>query len=1230
MKANHPSRSSLFRFMLCFAVFASWLTAPCRIAEADGPAEITYLRSGSGVIRLGLKQDKEDGFVCTSCKDLLKVTLDQEEVPHEITTAEAEAALAAPFSGLRDGRHKAAASAQDANGGMAAETEALFIVDTRPPKLKLIEPDENLLQPTQTTFLVRCRDEGSGVSPDPEESGLSIKINGIDADWRLDRFKGDPVFVVSHLAPGWEPGENVSFSMSLGDRAGNRSELNRTFEVETSEDEWELESINCIQGDGKVEAVEVLRSIPYPLRTAVHAIAFDRDLSPVIFPMELASLEGRPMDEDVFNALEVETTHPCLRVERLERPPEASSQGFRVSQVHLPDGREPIGFITIRHPERVVFDYDLECNGGKARAEVKDMTATGTVKSYKVPVSLQTEVSCSEEVVVEDGVLTYRFSLSGPCRLDTAKSWLAVGGKRRWLSCEGQGVYQASMGLSEGLHVYTAHLTSELLEWEEAYGGEISNDGRSLYKTGEVFVRLDTPKIKDFHYDRENECFKAVVSDQGTAPEDLVLNLAVSQAGELDPRLDPESGAMLATFPIPLGVRAARLRVTDMAGQTAEAACRVFGVTPPAQPAAGPDHPFEAKVKQGSSSIGGGGIIRSNLRVTRQYLGEYKNGREAVVLCTHPPSPAPKNHPLAECLERAYALYGAVSVPKSTFGSSLALDSSPSPAPNPALTKAVEDCRRKYPPGSSAGWTYYPEPRCSKRWMDTLPPRIRDSVFSPATRQITALIDDHGMPLSELSIGYRIRPKAPDRTCYWEETPFSYDTATGLFIGEVPFPPDLEIFKAEITARDAAGNRTRKWLDVKAPIRPPDVHLEVLETGAAAYPSGVCFDASGIDHRKTKAWVDEQQVALSGVRYGERTEPDQIEFGAVTEEGRHTARLEVVDFAGLASEASAEFEVSIPPKIRDFKYLPRSVQNAGAPAFSALIKDAGGDLDIEGIELLVDGEPLDRDRLFYDPASGYFAADGPLHKGPDRHSAELTAVDAKGHSDQALIVFTPGERIEVQDQARKGVAIEEVTVWELEDHNGDGRANPGETVRLFIRLLNSGPAGLVDATARLVSHEPDMTLERDEESYGDLEPGETAAPPRGFDVGIDKGFLDTRFGDPYEARFTLEVADKSGDARLLDFHLPVYRPSLPLHAPESQSRSSLENPSASEVRLSLDPLPFSTEETKIEVTGTALSTASDIDRVVVRVNGTPHEAVRHPGSRTFSVIVPLDMGDNLI
>jgi hypothetical protein len=90
--------------------------------------------------------------------------------------------------------------------------------------------------------------------------------------------------------------------MSLEDRAGNRAELNGTFEVETSDDEWELESINCIHGDGKVEAVEVLRSIPYPLKTAVHAIAFDCDLSPVILPMELASLEGRPMDEDVFNA----------------------------------------------------------------------------------------------------------------------------------------------------------------------------------------------------------------------------------------------------------------------------------------------------------------------------------------------------------------------------------------------------------------------------------------------------------------------------------------------------------------------------------------------------------------------------------------------------------------------------------------------------------------------------------------------------------------------------------------------------------------------------------------------------------------------------------------------------------------------------------------------------------------------------------------------------------------
>ena len=1235
-------RATTLGFLLWLMVLSPWGVgdrSPAQAAEPPDPG-IQVLSSGSGTVTLELVPEKPEGFVCTGCEDLVRIQVDGSEVPHDIRPAGGGgAAVTALFSGLEDGRHKATGTSLGAGGETLARREALFLVDSRPPELDLLEPETARIQPTQTSFLVRCRDDGSGLSPDPQASGLSATVDGRAVSYQVAEEQGELVLIIAAEVARWEPGRTVSLRVEVRDRAGNAASLNRSFEVEAPEEEWGFEVIDCVPGDMQKQGLYVLRRIPFPLRTSVHWIRFDEAERSVILSLQLSTLRGEPLDPGVYDALEVTSGHPCIRVERLHRSPAASAVDFLVRQASLPEGGDGLGSVTVQYPAFLAFDYELGCEGAEPEAVIREMHTEGELKRYAIPVSLHARPDYSDEVRVEEERLRYRFLMTGPGALDTAASWFELEGTHTWLNPSGQGAYEASVPVDEGLHLYTAQLALSVWGWGSVPGGEVSDDGRSLLKTGEIFVTLDPPRIDHFHYDRENECFRAMVSDQGTALEDLELRLSVSETGAQDPGFDPATGAVGAPYPLPEGVQAAVLEVTDLAGQTTTASCTVYGFTPQANRVEQQISSYPVTVQEeGRSGARKPSSSPSNWRVSRQYKGVHRNGKEAVTECIETTLPVTKEAPLTRCLKRVRVLYGTAAVLPGAAGSSLKATSR-TLAQNPALERAERACKEKYPPGQGYHWEYEPAVECWDTWVDTLPPRIRDAAFLPAGRRISALIDDHGMPLSQVQVDYRIEPAPLTRPYYRTFRPFSFDTGTGLFLGETTQGSETEVFKAEIKATDAAGNWSRKWLDVTAPVRPPDVSMEALERGGVAYPLGTCFDASGVDHRRTRAWVDGRRVTPVGVQYGTGTSPDRVDFGPVKEEGPHRARLEVTDYAGLSSEAEVTFRVALPPRIERFRHLPTSLQNAGGPAFSAVIQDPGGDLDLRGIELFVDGDPVDPGRLFYEPRSGYFAADGPLDLEPGVHQARLTAVDAHGHSDEAFLRFVPGERIDGPEPETGELTIEEVTLWELQDHNGDGRANPGETIRLFVSLTHHGSSRLEAVSGRLEAGEAGIVVEEDRVTYGTLEPGETLTPMRGFDIRIDEAFLDTRPADPYEARFTLEAVDRSGRIRLLDFRVPVYRPTLPIAVPPAATVPAdpadpndpdPQAPVVSEVLVALDALPVHTEETEIEVTGTAASSASTIDEVVVRVNGAEHAAAWDPAAGTFAETVPLDLGDNLI
>ena len=589
----------------------------------------------------------------------------------------------------------------------------------------------------------------------------------------------------------------------------------------------------------------------------------------------------------------------------------------------------------------------------------------------------------------------------------------------------------------------------------------------------------------------------------------------------------------------------------------------------------------------------------------RRYFDEFRGGRQRVRECDST-FVMDRPHPFVSCIRAALAA-----------GKSGA----------EALSQCERIGRRKNTAASE-------NLTCRDRWVDTLSPRIRDISYDPSERVFLARIDDHGAPLPELRIDFLVHTgswSSPSRSI---RPPYVFDPKTGVFRGQTGLPPEYELFDARITVTDGAGNNTRARLDVSAPRSPPEVALKILKQRSGFSASGEnlrtslmadCRDISGINHDLTRIFVDGCPIQPAAILRGEAAFPDRVLFTAALEEGEHAARVRVTDNAGLASVETLRFTVSSPPEIRDFKAMPSSLQLAGGPAFTGGIVDWGKDLRKEGIVFRIDGKPVDGDRIFYDPDSGYFAVDGPFDFSQGSHLARVTVTDNHGNRAERSLVFIPGERMILSPSGDGEVRVEDIVLWEMEDHNGDGRANPGELVRLFVTLGNSGGVPLNGVVGELVSEEDLIRVEKERVDYGRIDPSCAPAAIRGFDVRIGDGILDATARNPYDASFHLEVTAAGGRSWFLPITLPVYRPTIPVSA---ASPVSAAGPSV--VTVAVNGLPPTTDQAEMEITGTAASSASVVDHVTVLVNGEPRDAAWDAADGRFSVTVPLRNHDNTI
>jgi len=116
-------------------------------------------------------------------------------------------------------------------------------------------------------------------------------------------------------------------------------------------------------------------------------------------------------------------------------------------------------------------------------------------------------------------------------------------------------------------------------------------------------------------------------------------------------------------------------------------------------------------------------------------------------------------------------------------------------------------------------------------------------------------------------------------------------------------------------------------------------------------------------------------------------------------DGRYVIRVEAVDLAGNRAEASRTVTVDVePPSIHVLEPVNGSVYNRQFVRIAADIVDEGLGVDKEGIQLLVDGSPVN-----FSFAGGRLSALVELE--PGQHTLEISASDRAGHRASASIVF---------------------------------------------------------------------------------------------------------------------------------------------------------------------------------------------------------------------------------
>jgi hypothetical protein len=952
------------------------------------------------------------------------------------------------------------------------------------------------------------------------------------------------------------------------------------------------------------------------------------------------------IQEAISNLIEVTSESKHIDVQKMEDEDfEDSKVTFRIAQRNPAIMGDQVATLRVTMPTALRIDPAgvnfcqavSRIDSGDPQDSVYDHLPEDafsyTFETFTIPVFMEAEADPFQLSVEQEGdQLVARVAYTPIELIDTNGSWFEFDGQKYWFEQEGDACLARGPAQEGMVRVKTAitHKIAGFLNTQ----GSTSAANRTMYNEGEMLVRLDPPVIERLRYDREANTLKATISDQGTPRDRLSIELWLS-GYRLETDFHPDTGKLTATLPyIPTSVQTASLRVMDFAKQTTTENCKIFGDAG----GEGDREESDAKTRRPQTYtpntrdvekvLGTTGDGRAVVQICKEVMkwGFYRNGRfvpiksqagsmRLVQLRSRDPINEYESRwatsqglPLhIEMLGESYDRGRYEPIPERSGGvTSLSATGRQATTGKGRVFYFVvmaRDGNRNIPLRFLAGgfglpFQFKEFKECHLEKRDILAPVIRPN-YDGNTNLLRASIHDHGMPLSELKIELTAESDPNRNKTSWgyrllsrgSRPAFSFQN--GLLTSQFTPPPRGEFFTLRIKAEDKAGNRNTVPLDITMQREPPEVVRRYGER-ASAYLTAEAKDDSQIVEEKTTLWLDGQVLrpftlySISEYSGGYDRFDFKAGYVAGVDEGPHLARFRATDATGLWAETSTAFDYQLSPFIYDFKVMPDAVRKIGGPALTAMIVDQGGDLDRTGLSLTIDGQAVDADQLYYDPASGYFSVDGPLELSDGPHLAEISATDSHGNQTSESLRFTRAMEITTPlESGGQGLVINRLSLMELEDHNGDGRANPGEFVRLFVSLKNDTD-DVLSCVARLSSEDLEIDVETESVSYAEMEPGSTLVPMKGFDLRIDRNILEKVLSDPYEAYFNLTLGCGPEQEGVIPLTIPIYIPSVPFDTG---------------MVITLDRLPPTTTESDIRIQGSVTTTADFIDLIEARVNG---------------------------
>jgi hypothetical protein len=947
---------------------------------------------------------------------------------------------------------------------------------------------------------------------------------------------------------------------------------------------------------------------------------------------------------------------------------------FKVTQRTTGSMGNQMGFIHLRVPVSFALDTDTNYCPYDGYEKIPEHHFSYAFETLSVPVLMEVATQPIKMKIHQvDEHLEAHIKFNDVNLMDTAASWFETSGEKIWFETQGE-TSVARAEVQEGTLHYKVTATHRVAI-QNASKADTMIDKQAFFHEGDFPVKMSPPVIKNFRYDRTANTVFASVEDKGTDVGRLKIKLGFS-GYQLDYDLDAETGNIRAVLPFtPVSIFDITLQVTDLAGQTTSGKCKVLGnaeSTSQSEPGGVPHTAYKsipAALSAGGAGTGSVHIVGSAANgqylakiceaslQTGYYFGDtfvsLGAGSKHLVPLKMKGYQPPNNRNPSSILDNSGIQRPGVKVFLNHYDESLYEPDTRGSASLSLLVPGSSIAASKiyYVKGYYEGSRFYPAndfniglpfstkeiKSCHTENIDMRSPVIQ-AEYDPLSGEVTGTIHDHGMPFSSIQVSFSAQnDSVKNQNAYHAFLPFEFKN--GQFAGRFEPPPKGEHFTLVIRAIDPVGNTGTLSIGVTIPRLPPEVSVDV-ETERTdlifSHPgddsntviNGTAIDDSSISAEQTTLWLDGQVLQpVSGkdtrpyttrsVAFVHNNSKFQGTYASAIGEGVHQIKFRATDCAGLSAETVKRFEFNLAPVIQEFIILNDGFLNSGGPVFSALIIDRGNDLDVDGITLKLNGVPLDSNRLFYDPLSGYFAADGPLSLPDGGHTATLVVVDKRGNETESSIRFVRALQaitMPAQDAAA-GLAIDGMSLMELGGHNGDGRANPGEFLRLLISLRNNSMFSQRGCQATLVSGDEDIVVSTYRVDYGNLDPDGVTMPLKGFEFKVEADVLTKTARDPYAANFDL-VVNCSEDNHRIPLTLPIYRPSLPIDI-------------SSTVSVKLDDIPRSTTQSQFRLMGQVISSAAFIEDVVIRVNGSVIGPVnfRRDGGR-FETLVELIQGYN--